>query len=108
MKKPEQALRGKGNIRLTDLEMMGSFQVIPDLGCQIPNPYFIELSDKFLVKKFNNSFETGPNFSLYHFKNKIMFNFVKSVATRNGMTTNFFHPSLLLWFLDPVSEIRNG
>ncbi len=82
MKKLEQALRGKGNIRLKDLKMMGSFQVIPDLRSQIPNPYFIELSDKFLVKKFYNSFKTGPNFSLYHFKNKIIFNFVKSVATK--------------------------
>ncbi len=32
-----------------------------------------------------------------------MFNFVKFVATKNGMTTNFFHPSLLLLFLDPGS-----
>jgi hypothetical protein len=82
VKKLEQALRGKGNIRLKDLEMMGSFQVIPDIRSQIPNPYFIELSDKFLVKKFYNSFKTEPNFSLYHFKNKIICNFVKSVATK--------------------------
>jgi hypothetical protein len=27
--------------------------------------------------------------------------FVKFVATKNGMTTNFSHPSLLLLFLDP-------
>ncbi len=27
-------------------------------------------------------------------------------ATKKGMTTNFFHPSLLLLFLDPRSEVR--
>jgi hypothetical protein len=30
---------------------------------------------------------------------------MKFVATKNGMTTNFFHPSLLLLFLHPGSEI---
>jgi hypothetical protein len=29
-------------------------------------------------------------------------------ATKKGMITNFFHPSLLLLFLDPISEIRDG
>jgi hypothetical protein len=28
---------------------------------------------------------------------------VKFVATKKGLTTNFFHPSLLLLFLDPGS-----
>jgi hypothetical protein len=28
---------------------------IPDLGSRIPNPYFLELSDNFLGKKFYNS-----------------------------------------------------
>jgi hypothetical protein len=37
------------------------------------------------------------------FKNKIIFNFVTFVATKKGLTTNFFHPSLLLLFLDPGS-----
>ncbi len=31
------------------------------------------------------------------------FNFVKFVATKNGMTTDFFHPFLLLLFFDPGS-----
>jgi hypothetical protein len=35
---------------------------IPDLGSRIPTPYFLELSDKFLGKKFYNSLKTGPNF----------------------------------------------
>ncbi len=29
------------------------------------------------------------------------------MATKKGMTTNFFHPSLLLLFLDPASGIRD-
>jgi hypothetical protein len=31
-------------------------------------------------------------FFLHHFKNKIFFNFVKLVATKKGMTTNYFSP----------------
>jgi hypothetical protein len=48
----------------------------------------------------------GPNFFLQHFKNKIIYNFVKFVATKKGMTTNFFSP---LSFV-PVfgSGIRDG
>jgi hypothetical protein len=63
---------------------------IRDHGSRIPNPYFLELSDKFLGKKFYNSLKTGPNFFLRHFKNKIILNFVKFVATKKGMTTNVF------------------
>jgi hypothetical protein len=73
---------------------------IPDLRSQIPKPYFLELSDNFLGKKFYHSLKIGPNFFLHHFKTKIIFNFVKFVATQKGMTI-FFHPSLLLLFLDP-------
>ncbi len=75
---------------------------------RIPDPkaIFLELSDKFLGKKFYNSLKTGPNFFLQHFKNKIIYNFVKFVAPKIG-TTNFFHPSLLLRFLDPGSGIRD-
>jgi hypothetical protein len=65
-------------------------------GSRIPNPYFRELGDNFLDKKF------------YNFKNKIIFNFVKFVATIKGMTKNFFHPSLLMLLLDPGFEIRDG
>ncbi len=78
-----------------------------DPGFRIPNPYFLELIDKLLGKKFYNSLKTGPNFFLHHLKNKIIFNFVKFVATKKGMTTNFFHPSLLLRFWDPGSEFRD-
>ncbi len=58
----------------------------PDLGSRIPNPYFWELSDIFLGKKFYNSLKVGPNYFLQHFKNK-----------------NFFSLSLLSPFLDPGS-----
>jgi hypothetical protein len=34
----------------------------------------------------------GPNFFLPHFKNKIVYNFVKFVATKKGLTKKFFHP----------------
>jgi hypothetical protein len=81
----------------------GAF-LTPGPGSGIPKPYFLELSDKFLGKKFYNSLKTRPIF-FQHFKNKIIFNFVKFVATKKGMTTNFFPPSLLLRFLDPGSDI---
>jgi hypothetical protein len=64
----------------------------PDPGSRNPNTYFWEHIDNFLGKKFYNSLkiQTGPNFFLQHFKNKIIFIFVKFVATKKGMTTNFF------------------
>ncbi len=43
--------------------------------------------------------KTGQNFFLQHF------NFVKFVTTKKYITKKFFHPSLLLLFLDPGSEI---
>jgi hypothetical protein len=54
----------------------------PHPGSRIPTPYILELSDKFLGKKFYNSLKTGPNFFLQLLKNKIIFNFVKFVATK--------------------------
>jgi hypothetical protein len=42
---------------------------IPDLGSRIPTPYFLELGDKFLGKKFYNSLKTGSKFFLRHLKN---------------------------------------
>ncbi len=38
------------------------------------------------------SLKTGPNFFLQHLKNKIIFNLVKFVVTKKGLTTNFFSP----------------
>jgi hypothetical protein len=43
-----------------------------------------------LGKKFYNTLKTGPNFFLRHFKKKIILNFVKFVATRKDMATNYF------------------
>jgi hypothetical protein len=80
---------------------------IPDLGSRVPNPYFLELSDKILGKKFYNSLKTGPNFFFRISKIKFFYNFVKFLATEKVMTTIFFHPSFLLLFLDPRSEIRD-
>jgi hypothetical protein len=42
--------------------------LIPNPGFRIPTPYFLELSDKFLGKKFYNSLKTGPNFFSSAFK----------------------------------------
>ncbi len=41
----------------------------PDPRSRIPTPYFLDISDKFLCKKFNNSLKSGPNFFLQHLKN---------------------------------------
>jgi hypothetical protein len=54
----------------------------------------------------------GPYFVLQHSKAKIIYNFVKFVATKKGMTTNFFSPlSFVAVFgsgiRDPRSEIRD-
>ncbi len=54
---------------------------IPDLGSRIPNPYFWEFRDNCLGKKFYNSLKIGLNFFLQYFKTKILYNFVKFVAT---------------------------
>ncbi len=46
----------------------------------------------------------GPNFFLLHYKNKIILNFVKFMATKKGMAINFFSPlSFIAGFLDPGS-----
>jgi hypothetical protein len=80
----------------------------PGPGTRIPNPYFFELSDKFLGKRLYNSLKTWSNFFLQYFKNKIILSFVKFVATKKRYDNNFFsHPFLLLGFLDPGSEIRD-
>jgi hypothetical protein len=55
---------------------MGFFR-IPDPGSRIPRPYFEELFDNFFGKKFYNSLKIGPIFFLWHFKTKIIYNFVK-------------------------------
>jgi hypothetical protein len=65
-----------------------------DLGSRIPDPtpYFLELSDKFLGKKFYNSLKTSPIFFHQHLKNKITLNFVKFLATKKRFENEFFSP----------------
>jgi hypothetical protein len=76
----------------------------PDSGSRIPHPYFFELSDKFLGKKFYNSIiENSPKF--FFFKNKIILNFVKFEAAKNVTVQQFFfHSYFLLLFLDPGAK----
>ncbi len=64
----------------------------PDPGSQ--THIFESLITIFLVKtsKIYNSLKIGPNSFLQHFKNKIILNFVRFVATKQGMTTNLFSP----------------
>ena len=104
---------GSGAFSTLDPDPGSGIGFFPDPGSQ--SHIFLELSKKFLCKKFYNSLKTGPNFFLQHSKNRIIFNVVKFVATKIGLTNNFFHPSLLLLFLDPGtgnrdprSGIRNG
>ncbi len=49
----------------------------PNPGSRIPRPYFEELFDNFFGKKFYKSLKIGPNFFLWRFKTKIIYNFVK-------------------------------
>jgi hypothetical protein len=61
-------------------------------GSRIPYPYFCELIDNFLSKKFHNSLKIGPNFFLQHFKNKISLIMLNLWLQKKGITTNFFSP----------------
>jgi hypothetical protein len=45
-----------------------------------------------LGKNFNNSWKIGPIFFFQLIKNKIIFSFVKFVATKNGLTKKNFSP----------------
>ncbi len=76
---------------------------IPD-----PNPIYLELNDKFLGTKFYNSLKIGPNFFLQHLKNKNNFQFCEICGYKKKVwQLIFFHPSLLLLFLDPGFWIRD-
>jgi hypothetical protein len=68
-----------------------------------PAHIFKSLETIFLDKKYlNDSLSVGSNFFLYLFKHEIVLNYVRFVATKKDMTTNFY-PSLLLFLLDPRS-----
>ena len=88
---------GSGAFSTLDPDPGSGIGFSPDPGSQ--TPYFLELSDKFL----GNSLKTDPNIFLQHLKNKIIFNFVKFVATKKGLTTYFFSPLFCccFWIRDP-------
>ncbi len=82
---------------------------IPDLGSRIPNPYFWELSDNFLGKKFYNSLKIGQIFFLQHFKNKID-QFCEIYGSKKRYDNKFFFTTVFhccFWIRDPGSEIRD-
>ncbi len=82
------------------------FLRIPDPG-STQTHIFESLVTIFWVKSLiGNSLKIGPKFFLQHFKNKIIFNYVKFVATKKGMTTNFFPP--LSFAAVFRSRIRDG
>ncbi len=75
-------------------------------GSRIPNPYFWELSDNFLDKKFYNSLKICPNFFLQHFKTKIIFNFCEICGYIKSYENKFFFTPLFwccFWIWDPRS-----
>jgi hypothetical protein len=76
----------------------------PDPGSQ--THIFEDLVTIFWVKSLIILGKLGKIFSSAY-QNKIIFSFVKFVAAKNGLTKKFFHPCLLLLFLDPGSEIRD-
>jgi hypothetical protein len=62
-----------------------------------------------LGKNFYNSFKIGPSFFLQAFKNKIIFNFVKFLATKKGMTTNFLSSlPVVTVFGSGIGDPRSG
>jgi hypothetical protein len=72
-----------------------------DRGSRIPNPYFLELSDNFLGKKFYNSLKIGPNLFLQYFKAKII---CKICGYIKSYDNNFFFTPLFcccFWIRDP-------
>ncbi len=98
---------GSGIRCLFDPMDLGSgigFFRIPDLGS---NPYFWELIDNCLGKKFYNSLKIGPNFFFSTSKLKLFAILWNLWLHKKLWQQFFFHPSLLLMFLHPESEIRD-
>ncbi len=98
---------------IRDPEWVFSGSRISDLGSRIPNPYFWELSDNFLGKKFYNSLKNWPKFFFFYISkvkcSSILWNLW---LQKKGMTTNFFSTlSFIAVFgsgiRDPGSGIRD-
>ncbi len=93
---------------IRDLGSGIGFFRIPDLGSRIPNPYFWELRDNFLGKKFYNSLKIGPNFFLQHFKNKIV-QFCEIYDSKKRYDNKFFSPmSFITVFGSGIRDPRSG
>ncbi len=75
----------------------------PDPGSQ--DHIFKSFLTIFLVKSFLSLWKLAKIFFLQHFKTKIIYNFVKFVATLKGMTTYFFFASLFCYCFE--SGIRD-
>ncbi len=75
---------------------------IRDPGSRVQTHIF----DNFLGKKFYNSLKIYPIF-FQTSRNKIIYDFVKFVAIKKGLTRNFFSPLSLVTVLDPGSGIRD-
>ncbi len=90
---------------LTPGSGIGFFR-IPDLGSQ--THAFESLMTIFLGRKFYVILcELAQIFFLKQLKINIIYNFVIFVATKKVGQQIFFHPDLLLLFLDPGSGIRD-
>ncbi len=73
----------------------------PGSGIPDPKPIFLIANDKFLGKLYFNSYCFGEENFLYLFKNKIIYNIMIFVATKNGSTKKI--PPLFVLLLDPGS-----
>ncbi len=89
---PGSGIRSLFDPWIRDPEWVFSGSRISDPGSQ--THIFESLMTIFWGKKFYKSMKIGPNFFLQRFKNKIINNFVKFVATKKGLTKKIFHPSL--------------
>jgi hypothetical protein len=79
---------GSGAFLTRDPDPGSGIGFFPDLGSRIPTPYFLELSDKFLGKKFYNSLKTGPNFDNKFFFTPLFCSWFWIRDLRSGMGKN--------------------
>ncbi len=77
------------------------FLRIPDLGSRTPKPYFLEISNNFWVKSSIIFFYSISKIKLF----SILWNLW--LQKRYDPDKFFFHPSLLLLFLDPGYGMRD-